>query len=81
MTCFFTAFRPRKHVFKNNDSKMTDLRQRGNNVFIVVLVFFTFFFHCEWSSVLHNFELTGIWRVFQNTISRLIFAMADFLVV
>ena len=75
MTCFFTAFRPRKHVFKNNNSKMTDLQQRGNNVFIVVLVFFTFFF------IVSGLQYYIIWRVFQNTLSRLIFAMADFLVV
>ena len=44
MTCLFTVFGPRQHVFKNNDSKMTDLGQKGNNVFIVVLVFLTVFF-------------------------------------
>ena len=40
MTCFFTVFGPRQHAFKNNDSKMIDLGQRVNNVFIVVLTLF-----------------------------------------
>ena len=43
MTCLFTFFGPRQHVFKNNDSKMIDLEQKGNNVFIVVLVFLIVF--------------------------------------
>ena len=47
MTCLFTVFGPRQHVFKNNDSKMIDLGQKGNSVFIVVLVLLTVFFHCE----------------------------------
>ena len=47
MTCIFTVFRPRQQVFKNNNSKMIDLRQKGNNEFIVVLVVLTVFFHCE----------------------------------
>ena len=44
MTYLFTVFAPRQHVFKNNDSKMIDLGQKGNNVFIVVLVYLTVFF-------------------------------------
>ena len=58
---------------------MIHLGQRGRNVFIVVLVFLTVFFHCEWSPVLHNFELIGVWKVFQNTLSRLTFERIDFL--
>ena len=59
---------------------MTDLRQRGNNVFIVVLVFFTFFFIVSGLQyyIILSWQEYG---VFQNTLSRLIFAMADFLVV
>ena len=48
---------------------MIDLGQRENIAFIVVLAFLTFFFHCEWSPVLHNFELIGIWKVLQNTLT------------
>ena len=44
MTCLFTVFGPMKHVFKNNGSKMIDLGQKENNVFIVVLVFLIVFF-------------------------------------
>ena len=47
MTCLFTIFGPEQQVFKNNGSKMIDLGQKGNNVFIVVSVFLTAFFHCE----------------------------------
>ena len=47
MTSLFTVFGPRQHELKNNDSKMIDLGQKGNNVFIVALVFLTVFFHCE----------------------------------
>ena len=44
MTCFFTVFGPRQHAFKNNDSEMVAHGQRGNNVFIVVLVFLKLIF-------------------------------------
>ena len=47
MTCLFTIFGPKQQVFKNNGSKMIDLGQKGNNVFIVVSVFLTVFFHSE----------------------------------
>ena len=44
MTCFFKVFGPGQHVFKNNNFKMIDFGQRGNNLFLVALVFLTFFF-------------------------------------
>ena len=44
---------------------MIHLGQGGSNVFIAVLVFLTDLFHCEWSPVLHNFELIGVGKVFQ----------------
>ena len=47
MTFLFPVFGPRQHVFKDNDSKMIDLGPKGNDVFVVVLVLFTVFFHCE----------------------------------
>ena len=41
-----------------------------NNVFISSFSLFNSFFHYESSLVLHNFELIGMWKVFQNTFSR-----------
>ena len=82
MTFFFKVFGPGQHVFKNNNFKMIDFGQRGNNLFLVALVFLTFFFYyCEWPSELHNFELTETRKKFQNILSRLIFARIGFLLV
>ena len=47
---------------------------------MVVLVFLTVIFRSAWSPVLHNFELIGTYRVFQNTLSGLIFIRINFLV-
>ena len=80
MTRLFTVFGPRQNVFKN-DSKMIDLGQKGNYVFIIILVFLTVFCHCEKPPVLHNFELIRILKVFQNSLRRLIFGRIRFLVV
>ena len=46
----------------------------------MVLVFSTVFFHCAWSPVLHNFELIGTWKLFQNILSRLIITRINFFV-
>ena len=59
---------------------MIDLGQRGDNIFIIALVFLTVFFHCEWSPVLHNFEYIGTWKVFQNIVGGLIIARINFLI-
>ena len=41
---------------------------------------FNSFFHCTRSPVLHNFELIGTRRVFQNTLSGLSFTRTNFVV-
>ena len=47
MTCFITVFGPRQHIFLKNSYKMIDHGQRGQNVFMVVLVFLTVSFYCD----------------------------------
>ena len=77
MTCLFTVLGPRQHVFKSNDSKIIDLGQKGTTYYSSFSPFNSFF-HCQWSPVLHNFELIRIWKVFQNNLRRLIFARIGF---